>query len=311
MNDNKKSTSNDGLSQGAPASAGMGQSDVADSVTKSTVNPLLPLEAGIPTVSSQALVINGLTIRHGQRAVLSDISLRAPMGQVTALIGPNGAGKSTLINAALGLVPCIHGSVHLLGQDLLRLDRRARARLVGYVPQRSRLSAPLPVRDVVALGRYALGGGLGGVIGATRRAVDEALTAVDAMPLAERRFNELSAGEAQRVLVARALAGGAHTLLLDEPTAALDIGHALTLLALLRRLATNGCTVLVALHQLDEVRRVADHAVLLDRGRVAIAGTPAAVLASQQLTAAFGVEADPAGALAFRLPTTDGNRTSS
>jgi ABC-type cobalamin/Fe3+-siderophores transport system ATPase subunit len=159
----------------------------------------------------------------------------------------------------------------------------------------------LPVREVVALGRYAIGSGLGGVLGATRRAVDEALTAVDATPLADRRFNELSAGEAQRVLVARALAGGAHTLLLDEPTAALDIGHALSLLALLRRLAANGCTVLVALHQLDEVRRVADHAVLLHHGRVAISGHPEAVMTSPQLTAAFGVETDPAGALAFRL----------
>lgn len=267
------------------------------------VNPLLPADPGALKATTPALVISGLTIRHGARAVLEDVSLSAGMGQVTALIGPNGAGKSTLINAALGLVSCDHGSVRLLGQDLLRLDRRARARLVGYVPQRSRLSAPLPVREVVALGRYALGGGLGGVLGATRRAVDEALAAVEATPLADRRFNELSAGEAQRVLVARALAGGAHTLLLDEPTAALDIGHALSLLALLRRLAANGCTVLVALHQLDEVRRVADHAVLLHQGRVATCGTPELVMSSPHLTTAFGVETDPAGALAFRLST--------
>ncbi|MBA3699355.1 MAG: ABC transporter ATP-binding protein [Planctomycetes bacterium] len=258
-------------------------------------------EVGAPRDTAPALVITGLTIWRGSRVVLDDVSVSVAMGQVTALIGPNGAGKSTLINAALGLVPCDHGRIHLLGQDLLRLDRRARARLIGYVPQRSRLSAPLPVREVVALGRYALSGGLSGIFGANRRAVDAALAAVDATALAERRFNELSAGEAQRVLVARALAGGAQTLLLDEPTAALDIGHALSLLALLRRLAANGCTVLVALHQLDEVRRVADHAVLLNQGRVAITGTPDAVMTSAHLTAAFGVEPDPAGALAFRL----------
>lgn len=268
------------------------------------INLLVPAETTAPKTTAPALVISGLTIRHGTRAILEDVSLTAAMGHVTALIGPNGAGKSTLINAALGLVPCDHGSVHLLGQDLLRLDRRARARLIGYVPQRSRLSAPLPVHEVVALGRYALGGGLAGAFGATRRAVDEALAAVEATALAERRFNELSAGEAQRVLVARALAGGAHTLLLDEPTAALDIGHALSLLALLRRLAANGCTILVALHQLDEVRRVADHAVLLHQGRVATAGAPDVVMSSPQLTTAFGVEADPAGAIAFRLSAT-------
>ncbi len=297
MSDERPTT---GDSLGTPASAGTGQS--GSSIHSSIpVNPLLPTDVGAPRETTPALVISGLTIRHGTRAVLEDVSLTAAMGQVTALIGPNGAGKSTLINAALGLLPCDHGSVHLLGQDLLRLDRRARARLIGYVPQRSRLSAPLPVHEVVALGRYALGGGLAGAFGATRRAVDEALAAVEATALAERRFNELSAGEAQRVLVARALAGGAHTLLLDEPTAALDIGHALSLLALLRRLAANGCTVLVALHQLDEVRRVADHAVLLQHGRVAINGPPETVMTSAQLTDAFGVETDPAGALAFRL----------
>ena len=270
--------------------------------TRATLAPLTAVGHGGASASPPAaLVIDGLTIRCGAHTVLDGVSLTAATGQVTALIGPNGAGKSTLITAALGLVPNDHGSVRLLDQDLLQMDRRARARLVGYVPQRSRLTAPLLVREVVAHGRYALGGGLSGIFGAHRNAVDEALAAVDASGLANRRFNELSAGEAQRVLVARALAGGAHTLLLDEPTAALDIGHALSLLALLRRLASNGCVVLVALHQLDEVRRVADHAVLLHAGRVTLAGSPDAVLNSPQLTTAFGVETDPAGALAFRL----------
>lgn len=257
----------------------------------------------LPTASaaSPALVIDGLTVRHGTRTVLDAVSLTAAAGQVTALIGPNGAGKSTLINTTLGLVPSERGSVLLRGQDVLHLDRRTRARLIGYVPQRSRLTAPLLVRDVVAQGRYALAGGLGGIFGADRAAVDAALAAVGGSELANRRFNELSAGEAQRILMARALAGGAQTLLLDEPTAALDIGHALSLLTLLRRLASNGCIVLVALHQLEEVRRVADHAVLLHAGRVTNSGAPDAVLTSSQLTAAFGVEADPAGALAFRL----------
>jgi iron complex transport system ATP-binding protein len=280
-----------------PGSSAADSGSAPDTVTRSTIN-LGDTGAPIP-----ALAIRGLTVTRGTQVVLHDVTLTAPMGQVTALIGPNGAGKSTLISAALGLVACDHGSVDLLGRDLLRMDRRERARLVGYVPQRSRLTAPLPVHEVVALGRYALGGGLRGLLGADRRAVDEALSAVGANALAARRFDELSAGEAQRVLIARALAGGAHALLLDEPTAALDIGHALTLLALLRRLAANGCTVLVALHQLDEVRRVADHAVLLDHGRVATSGIPDTVLASAQLGAAFGVERDPAGALAFRLPS--------
>jgi iron complex transport system ATP-binding protein len=250
-----------------------------------------------------ALVINDLTVHHRERVLLDHVSLTAAQGHVTALIGSNGAGKSTLITAALGLMPCTHGSVFLSGQDVLRMDRRARARLIGYVPQRSRLTAPLLVNEVVNCGRYALEQSWSGIVASNHRAVEEALAAVDATALANRRFNELSAGEAQRVLIARALAGGARTLLLDEPTAALDIGHALALLSLLRRLAENGFTILVALHQLDEVRRVADHVVLIDRGHVMLTGDATTVLASSALTSAFGVEQDPTDARFFRLPT--------
>jgi iron complex transport system ATP-binding protein len=251
-----------------------------------------------------ALVINDLTVHHRERVLLDHVSLTAAQGHVTALIGSNGAGKSTLITAALGLMPCTHGSVFLSGQDVLRMDRRARARLIGYVPQRSRLTAPLLVNEVVNCGRYALDQSWNVIVASNHRAVEEALAAVDATALANRRFNELSAGEAQRVLIARALAGGARTLLLDEPTAALDIGHALALLFLLRRLAENGFTILVALHQLDEVRRVADHVVLIDRGHVMLTGDATTVLASSALTSAFGVEQDPTDARSFRLPTT-------
>ena len=250
-----------------------------------------------------ALVITDLTVHHRERVLLDHVSLTAAQGHVTALIGSNGAGKSTLISAALGLMPCTHGSVFLSGQDVLRMDRRARARLIGYVPQRSRLTAPLVVNDVVNCGRYALDQGWNRINGSNHRAVVEALAAVDATMLANRHFNELSAGEAQRVLIARALAGGARTLLLDEPTAALDIGHALTLLSLFRRLAENGFTILVALHQLDEVRRVADHVVLIDHGHVMLTGDATTVLASSALTSAFGVEQDPTDARFFRLPT--------
>jgi iron complex transport system ATP-binding protein len=254
----------------------------------------------MPGNGPDAVTISGLTVRLRERLVLDGVSLGAPSGSVTALIGPNGAGKSTLIAAVLGLVAVERGTVRLGDADPLAMDRRQRARLIGYVPQRSRLNAPLAVSEVVALGRYALGGGLTG-LGAGRAAVHQALTQVDAAHLSTRRFSELSAGEGQRVLVARALAGGARTLLLDEPTAALDIGHALALLELLRRLAAEGRTVLVALHQLEEVRRVADHAVLLHHGRVLASGDPMAVLGAGALAEAFGVEADPAGALGFRL----------
>ncbi|MBA3845526.1 MAG: ABC transporter ATP-binding protein, partial [Planctomycetes bacterium] len=144
-------------------------------------------------------------------------------------------------------------------------------------------------------GRYAHHGALAGLSQADHVAIDAALEASDASALAARAFDRLSVGEQQRVLLARALATGAEAILFDEPTSALDIGHALAFMALMRRLAADGRVVVVVLHQLDEVRRVADHAVLLHDGRVLAAGAPADVLAAGPLRTAYGVEPDGSG----------------
>jgi iron complex transport system ATP-binding protein len=214
---------------------------------------------------------------------------------VTALIGPNGAGKSTVLKACLGLLPIAGGSVRLGDDDLLTMPRAARARRIAYVPQRSLLAAGLAVRDVVGMGRYAHRGPLARPTATDISAVDAALAAADALVFADRRFDQLSTGEAQRVLIARALATGAGTILMDEPTAGLDLGHALAVLGLIRRLAADGRTMLVVLHHLDDVREVADHAVLLVAGRVHGDGAPDAVLSADALRAVFGVETRPGG----------------
>jgi iron complex transport system ATP-binding protein len=246
-------------------------------------------------VSGAELVVSGLAIARGGRRVVEGVSFAAAPGRVTALIGPNGAGKSTLLKACLGLLPVAGGGARLGGDDLLALPRAARARRIAYVPQRSLLAAGLPVRAVVAMGRYAHGGPLARPRAVDRQAVDAALAATDALDFAERRFDQLSTGEAQRVLVARALATGAGTILMDEPTAGLDLGHALTLLGLIRRLAAEGRTLLVVLHHLDEVREVADRALLLVAGRLQGDGAVAEVLTAEALRSAFGVEGRPGG----------------
>ncbi|HYE08021.1 MAG TPA: ABC transporter ATP-binding protein [Planctomycetota bacterium] len=240
------------------------------------------------------LVISDLTVALGPRTVLHGVGLTARAGAVTALIGPNGAGKSTLLRAVLGLVPS-RGGIALAGDDLRARDARARARRVAYVPQRTALDSGLSVAEVVAHGRYAHRGALGGLSRADRAAIDAALSASDAGALAGRAFDRLSVGEQQRVLLARALATGAEAILFDEPTSALDIGHALAFLATMRRLADAGRVVVVVLHQLDEVRRAADHAVLLHDGRVLASGAPTQVLAAGPLRTAYGVEPDGGG----------------
>ncbi len=254
----------------------------------------------VPASSNDGLSLQDVSVLRGKKTVLSHIALHAASGEITALIGPNGAGKSSVINAVLGLLPVSSGLIRLHGVDVLKMDRMQRARSFGYVPQRTQLIAPLPVMQVVAMGRYANGGSWFGPV-TQNASIKDALELVDAGHLAKRVFNELSAGEAQRVLVARALTGGARTLLLDEPTASLDMGHALELLKLLQRLARNGHTIIIALHQLDDVQRIADHAILLHNGIILCDGSPASVLGSSHLTTAFGVVRSPDGGISFRI----------
>jgi iron complex transport system ATP-binding protein len=246
------------------------------------------------------LTFAGVGVRRAGRVVLDGVDLAVSGGEVVALIGPNGAGKSTLLLAALGRLAHA-GSLRAGDAEVAALEPRERARRMGYVPQRGGLRAPLTVTQVVAAGRFARGGMLAGIGAADRAAVARALAEADAAVLAERRFDQLSCGEQQRVLLARALATEAPLLLLDEPTAGLDPGHALALLALLRRVAAAGRGVLVALHHLDEVARVADRVALLQGGRLVLVGTPAEVLSAGPLRAAYGVEPVPGGGLGLRL----------
>ncbi len=245
------------------------------------------------------LVVDRLGVERGSRQIVQELSFALAPGQVLAFIGPNGAGKSTVLKAVLGLIAHT-GTVQLAGQDLARLDARARARLVGYVPQRSQLHAPMSVRNVVAMGRFAHQGMLARLHGADASAVDEAMRRTDTARLVDRPFSQLSVGEQSRVLIARALATGARTILLDEPTAALDVGHAMALLHLMRRLASDGCAILAVLHDLDQVAQVADHVLLLHEGATIAQGTPAEVLTAEHLGPVFCVEPVAGGATGFK-----------
>ncbi len=248
---------------------------------------------------SEALNVRRLTVRFGTRVAVEDVSFVAARGAITAILGPNGAGKTTLLRAIAGLVS-YDGSILVEGVDVRRLDRRARARHIGYVPQQSRLDAPLSAYDVVAQGRYAHQDGLSRDTSADRAAITDALRRADAYAFAARSFVELSHGQRKRVLIARALATGARLVLFDEPTASLDIGHVLAFFRLVRELAAQGTAVVIVLHDLDEARRHCDAAVLLHGGRVASRGAIADVVAAEPVRRVYGVELVPDGALGFR-----------
>jgi iron complex transport system ATP-binding protein len=249
-----------------------------------------------------ALAVQRLRVRFGATTALDDVSFTVPHGGVTAILGPNAAGKTTLLRAIAGLIPH-DGAVIAAGADVGRLDRRERARRIGYVPQHSRLDAPLSVFDVVAQGRYAHRRGVGALRVADRAAIEDALRRVDALDLAACSFVALSHGQRRRAVIARALATGARLLLFDEPTASLDIGHALGFLRLARDLADAGAAVVAALHGLDDALRFADAGVLLHAGRVVTTGPIARVVAAKPIRDVYGVDLIPDGALGFREAT--------
>jgi iron complex transport system ATP-binding protein len=244
-----------------------------------------------------ALSARGVHVTLAGRTVLRDVSLTVQRGALLAVLGPNGAGKSTLLRALTGLVAA-GGEIAIDGVDLRTLSDEARAQRLSFVPQQSQLRAALPVREVVALGRYARRSEPHG----HAEAIDAALRDTDLTDLATRAFSDLSVGEQKRVLLARALCTGAPLLLFDEPTAALDIAHALRLLTLLRTLTRAGRTVVVVLHQLEQALAFADRAILLGAGSPLAEGPVDAVITADRVRQLYEVDMRPGAAPGFSLP---------
>jgi ABC-type cobalamin/Fe3+-siderophores transport system ATPase subunit len=240
-------------------------------------------------------------VELGGRLILDGVDLDAAPGALTAIVGPNGSGKTTLLRALAGLVPST-GEIRVGGVALPSLTPEQRAQRVAYLPQASQLEAMLSASEVVALGRYAARLGPFGRPRDDGEAVARALGRVGIGELAQRPYPWLSGGQKRLVLLARALVTGASTLLLDEPTASLDVKNALELFALLASLARDGYTLVVVLHDLDDVQRHAAHALLLDGGRARAAGSPRASAFVEAAEATYGVTLVPAERLGFRLP---------
>ncbi|MGE5092776.1 MAG: ABC transporter ATP-binding protein [Bacillota bacterium] len=226
------------------------------------------------------LSARGLTVRYpgAARRALDDVTFDAVPGQLLAVTGPNGSGKTTLLRALMGLIRAEHGTALVGEREVGTWGREALARVVGVVPQREETVFPLRVSEMVMLGRYARLGPLAAAGAADCDAVARALARCDATDLADRRVDELSGGEWQRVRVARAIAQEPQVLILDEPTASLDVRHEMELFELVRELVDDGLTGVVITHELNLAARFADRMLLLDQGRVVLAGTPAEVL---------------------------------
>jgi iron complex transport system ATP-binding protein len=232
-----------------------------------------------------AVVAEGVGVQRGGRPVVHDVDLQIAAGTWLALVGPNGAGKSSLLHAIAGLVPHT-GSLLVHDLDPYRGRRRIVSRLIALVPQRPVIPEGVSVRAYVTLGRNPHLGRFTSAEGPEdRRIVEDALAHLDLLDLGRRHATELSGGELQRVVLARAIAQQPRVLLLDEPTTALDIGHQQEVLDIVDRLrADAGITVLCALHDLTLAAQYAHRLVLLDHGRVREDGAPADVLDARLLS---------------------------
>ena len=220
-----------------------------------------------------------LEVGYGRKAVVGNIDLKLSKGQFIGLLGPNGCGKSTILKTLIRLLAPLSGAVFLDGRELERISWKELSRRVSVVLTERPSPGLLTAFDIAAMGRYPYTGLLGKIEGEHARKTWEALEMVGAAELAGRYFHELSDGEKQKVLLARALAQEPELIVLDEPTSHLDPRYKLEVMLILRRLVRErGLTIIASLHEIDLAMRVCDTVVLIKGGRILACGSPEEIL---------------------------------
>ncbi len=213
-------------------------------------------------MSDTLLDVNKLCLQIGEKILAENISFSLEANSRTAIIGPNGAGKTTLLKTILGIQELHAGSISVAGHSIEHSSEQEWAQRVAYVPQQSQLQFPVPVADVIAWSRYALRG-LGNLQQADKEAIESVLELFELQDLRDKPFNQLSGGEQRRVLLARSAASVAPLILLDEPTAHLDMHYILILQNALLRLQEQGKTLLMVLHDMRDVSACAESVLVL------------------------------------------------
>jgi len=233
------------------------------------------------------LELNRVSFAYFDGLVLQDISLSIRPGEMVGLLGPNGSGKTTLIKLASGILKPNRGEIRLNGSSLSRLKRKAIAQSVAVVPQQFHIPFAFTAGDIVMLGRIPFLKPFAEESDAERRLVARTMAQVGIADLAGRRFDELSGGERQKVILAMALAQQPELLLLDEPTAHLDISHQVEILELVKRLNLEGLTVIAAMHDLNLAALYFDRLVLINERKISADGPPAQVLTESKIKEVF------------------------
>ena len=240
-----------------------------------------------------------LHFAHGRRPVLAGVTLGVGGGEIVALLGANGAGKSTLFRLLLGFLAPKRGQVLLDGTPLARFSRREIAKRVAYVPQGHVTPFPYTVREIVTLGRLPDTGLLRAPGKKDKEIVERIIERLGIEGLIDRPYTEISGGERQLALIARALAQGARILVMDEPTTGLDYGYQIRLLQHLADLASDGHGVLVSTHHPEHAMQIATRIVVLHHGRIEADGPPNVVVTAAMIQRIYGVDVavfdDPSG----------------
>lgn len=231
--------------------------------------------------------VRNLGVSYDGVDALAGVDLTVEPGEVVGLVGPNGAGKTSLLGAINGLVEPTAGNVDVGGDDVSTLSARALARRVATVPQETDLSFAFPVREVVAMGRTPYRSRFERITEEDRQHTRRAMERTDTLRFADRRIDEVSGGERQRVVFARALCQDPDGLLLDEPTASLDINHQVRLFSLLRTFVAEDRAALCAIHDLSLAARFCDRLLLLADGEALAVGSPEDVLTESTVERAF------------------------
>ncbi len=236
------------------------------------------------------LEIKGISFSYGSHPALRDVSFKVEKGEVVSLVGPNGSGKTTLLKCINKILKPKGGVIFLKGDDIKRMDLGRLARFIGYVPQGASYAFPLTVFDTVLLGRKPHISWR--VSGRDKEIVTEIILSMGLEGLALRQFNELSGGERQKVLIARALAQEPEVLLLDEPTSNLDLRHQLEVMELIRSLVRErGIAAIIAIHDLNLASRFSDRMILMKKGEVFAIGKPEEILTPENIKEVYGIKA--------------------
>lgn len=237
------------------------------------------------------LKIDGLAAGYGRKPLIEDISLELEKGQILTLIGPNGSGKSTILKTITRQLKAIDGIVTIDGSDIFRMHSKELARQMSVVLTQRIETELMTCRDVVAMGRYPYTDYFGRLSDEDNRIVESSLKRVHALELADVSFNEISDGQRQRIMLARAICQQPDVMILDEPTSYLDIRHKVILLDILRKMShEDGITVIMSLHEIDLAGKISDMLMCVDENHKVRLGTAREIFANDTIQELYGIE---------------------